>query len=180
SEHSSDPKVQPYNYLSNRTGGINKDSEYPEAILRMLDCAYAKEEVAPGTGLDAIAANMGPEGISYEVNTENNTYTFLAPPADEREEVGVWDWVRRNHGWNIPYGVYDFPYFNEDVNAFAREKSAEEALGAHYKDRFPDSLLKLTDDENTRMANKLTDIDSYAEQMYAKFITGVEPFSNWD
>ena len=79
SEYTSTQKVGSYNYLSTSVGGINKDCKYVEEILRMLDIGYAKEEVAPGTGLDAIACNMGIKGISYTVNEEDHTYAFNAP-----------------------------------------------------------------------------------------------------
>lgn len=184
SEYTSTRKVRSYSYISTSTGGINKNFKYPEAILLMLDIAYAKEEVAPGTGLDAIACNLGPKGVSYEVNTENNTFRLLAPSEEERVakfgDSNVYVWLRQTHGWNVPYGVYDLPYFNNDINAYAREKSVAENLMPYTVDRFPDALLKYINEENTRMANILTDINNYVEQMRAKFITGVEPFSSWD
>lgn len=184
SDYTSTRKVRSYPYISTRTGGINKNCKYPEAILRMLDIAYAKEEVAPGTGLEAVACNMGPKGVSYDVDTEKNTYHVLAPPEEERVakygDSNIWMWLRKTHGWNVPYGVYDLPYFNDDINAYAREKSCAENLIPYTIDRFPDELLKYTDEEITKMANKLTDINNYVKQMRAKFITGVEPFSNWD
>lgn len=40
SEHTDTRKVASYPYLSNRTGGISVDSEYPREILRFLDAAY--------------------------------------------------------------------------------------------------------------------------------------------
>ncbi len=177
SEYTDTQKVASYNYLSNRAGGINVNTEYPREILRFLDCAYAKDEIAPGTGLDSIAANSGIKGIAYEVNEENNTYEFIIP--DDWTD-NPWNYIRINHGWNIQYGVYDMKYYNSAPNAFAREKGLMTNNIPYAVDRFPDTIMKVTAEESAQMANKLTDINSYIEQKRAEFITGVEPLSNWD
>jgi len=44
----------------------------------------------------------------------------------------------------------------------------------------PFPLLYLTVEENDQVAATATDLSTYIEQMEAKFITGVEPLSNWD
>lgn len=177
SEYTSTQKVPSFDYLSTSTGGINKNSKYAREILRMLDIAYAKEEVAPGTGLDAIAANSGVKGESYIVNAADNTYEFVVP----KDYTGnAWNYVRLNYAWNVPYGVYDFPYYNSNPNSYAREKGMMTNLIPYAVDNFPDSKMKFTADESLLITNKLTDINSYVEQMRAKFIAGVEPLSNWD
>lgn len=177
SEYTSTQKVPAFSYLSTSTGGINKDSKYAREILRMLDIAYAKEEVAPGTGLDAVAANSGIKGESYIVDPATNTYEFIIP----KDFTGqVWSYVRLHYGWNVPYGVYDFPYYNKNANSYAREKGMMTNLIPYAVDTFPDKIMPYTADENLLIANKLTDINSHVEQMRAKFISGIEPLSNWD
>jgi putative aldouronate transport system substrate-binding protein len=178
SEYTSTRKVAAYPYLSTSTGGINIKSKYAEEILRMLDIAYAKEEVAPGSGLDAIAANSGIKGQAYVVNEKDNTYEFLIPA--NWGGGSPWLYLRLNHGWNVDYGVYDMPYFNSSPNPYAREKAMAENLGPYVVDRFPISIMKYTGEESLQLANKLTDIDSYIHQMRGKFISGIEPLSNWN
>jgi putative aldouronate transport system substrate-binding protein len=41
-------------------------------------------------------------------------------------------------------------------------------------------LLYLTTEETEQVRDSETDLKTYVEQMEAKFITGVEPLSNWD
>lgn len=177
SQYTSTQKVPSYAYLSTSTGGINKNSKYSREILRMLDIAYAKEEVASETGLDAIAAAIGIKGESYKVDPETNTYEFVIP---EEYKGEIWSYVRLNHAWNVPYGIFDFAYYNSNPNSYAREKGMMTNLIPYTTDNFPDKLMKYTADESLFITNKLTDINSYVEQMRAKFIAGVEPLSNWD
>ena len=177
SEYTSTQKVPAYAYLSTSTGGINKNSKYAREILRVLDIGYAKEEVSPGTGLEAIACNSGIKGEAYIVDPETNTYEFVVP---EDYTKAVWGYVRLKHAWNVPYGVYDFKYYNKNPNSYAREKGMMTNLVPYSVDTFPDKIMHYTAEESLLIANKLTDISSHVEQMRAKFITGIEPFSNWD
>lgn len=177
SENTTTQKVPSFSYLSNSTGGININSEYPREILRFLDAAYAKEEIAPGTGLDAIAANSGIKGEAYTIDEANNTYEFIIP---DGWNDSPWTYIRQAHAWDVPYGVYDMAYYNSAPNPYAREKGMMTNNVPYAVDKFPNLLMKVTSEESTQIANKLTDINAYIEQKRAEFISGVEPLSNWD
>ncbi|MDY5015309.1 MAG: extracellular solute-binding protein [Eubacteriales bacterium] len=177
SDYNSERHVTSYRYLSNNAGGISVKAEYPEAIMRMLDIAYADTEVIPGSGLIDLAWNSGFEGEQYTVDPVTNTYAFIVP---EDWDQSTWTYVRQTGGWNIKFGVYDFPYLNSAPNNYAREVAMTTKNIPFAVDYFPETLLKYTADEQTEKTNKLTDITNYVDQMRAKFITGVEPLDHWD
>jgi putative aldouronate transport system substrate-binding protein len=177
SQFSSTKKTVEYNHVSVGAGAINKNSKYPEAILRMLDIGYAKEEVAPGTGLDAEAINHGIEGITYVIDKDTNTQVFLQP---EDSDEPFYVWLRTKHGWNAQYGVLDTMYYNNAANPSALERSMVASLLPYEKPALKDNLFKFTEDEKEIIVNKMMDVDKYMTEMVAKFITGVEPLSNWD
>lgn len=178
SEYTSEKKALGYAHILVAAGGVNAKSKYPEAILRFLDMAYAKEEVAPGTGLDGEAVNNGINGITFEIDEATNTKYFLVPP--EYSDMPFYSWLRKYHGWNVWYGVLDNMYFNSDANAGARERSREAAIRPYEKPRLYDNHFKYTPDEKASIATKLTDIDNYVDEMKSKFVAGIEPFSKWD
>jgi len=178
SEYTSAQKILGYSHISVAAGGINKNSKNPEAILRMLDIAYAKDEVVAGTGLDGEALNTGIKGITYEIDEATSTKIYLVP--DDKKDMPFYSWLRKYHGWNAHYGVIDNMYFSDDVNAGARERSREASIRPYEKPRLYDNLFKYTEDEKDVMATKMADIDKYVTEMVAKFITGVEPLTNWD
>ena len=70
----------------------------------------------------------------------------------------------------------------EGTNSYARETGMVKNNIPYATATFPDTKMKYTAEESTEMSQKLTDLDSYVDQMRARFITGVEPLTDasWD
>lgn len=63
--------------------------------------------------------------------------------------------------------------FNQFIKTETQEKIEKFA-------EVPYPLVYLTKEEQDKVSASATDLATYIEQMEAKFITGVEPLSNWD
>ena len=78
---------------------INKDSQYVEEICKMLDIAFATEEVAPGTNLKGTNFGHGPENVTWKDNGDG-TFTEIAPEGYESKSkfmsTYTWDSLGRN------------------------------------------------------------------------------------
>ncbi|MEA4824482.1 MAG: extracellular solute-binding protein [Clostridiaceae bacterium] len=177
SEWNSTAKIKGYDCVSAVSGGINKDCEYVREILRYCDIAYAKDEVMIGTGLNALAFNMGIKDEHYKVNAEDNTYEFILP---DGYDGNAYTYLRLHYCWHYDFGIYDNFYFNKAPLNNAREKGMYYNNILYAVDPFPKGLLKMTEDESYSIASRYSDISNYVSQMQAKFVTGVEPLDNWD
>ncbi|WP_408006952.1 extracellular solute-binding protein [Pseudalkalibacillus sp. A8] len=159
-----------------RSPGINRgafaitsNNEHPEASIRWIDYFYSKE------GREYL--NDGPEGYLWEKG-ENGARKYLEVPEgfDSREDYrGT---LTPAYGITAPtvtariegVELTEFDKFIEDETKAKIDPYAE----------VPIPLMYLTNEEQSTVNTIEVDLQSYVEQMEAKFITGVEPLSNWD
>ncbi|WP_221565950.1 extracellular solute-binding protein [Alkalihalobacillus sp. TS-13] len=159
-----------------RSPGINRgafaitsNNEHPEASIRWIDYFYSKE------GREYV--NDGPEGYLWEKG-ENGARKYLEVPKgfDSREDYrGT---LTPAYGITAPtvtariegVELTEFDKFIEDETKAKIDPYAE----------VPIPLMYLTNEEQSTVNTIEVDLQSYVEQMEAKFITGVEPLSNWD
>ncbi|MDF0480074.1 extracellular solute-binding protein [Vagococcus sp. PNs007] len=158
---------------------ITKDNPSPEASLRWADHFYTEE------GYELL--NRGTEGDLWEYvkndkGEEVKVYTKNYDVAKAEENRGK---VSPSYGINVPGLEPDLEPINVDPNdpgsvEFSNfiAKETEEKIVPNAEVPFP--LIYLTKEEQDKVSATSTDIRTYVEQMEAKFITGVEPISNWD
>ena len=173
-----------YEYdLGSYTLAIRSDIRDPERIMRLVDWLYSEEGF--------IASNFGIEGLSFRFDSDGepqyipewvssirrspNVYTDVATIGgfgkqnsfglitgenmlmiSSQKASGQWDEVNEN--W---WGLID------------RESSE----GVYTRHGFPPIF---TAEEQNTIRNLSTRVNTFLNQEYHKYITGIEPISNWD
>lgn len=159
---------------------ITHKCENPEAAMRWADYLYSEE------GQDLLTT--GPEGTwwNYETNADGEKIrVYTGDDASKMsEDRGK---VAPDYGLVVPGLAVDNP---EDgvratvetpaLSAWSEFNANEVATKVMPYAEVPFPTVYLTNEESDKIAANATDIRTYVEQMEAKFITGVEPLSNWD
>lgn len=179
SEYTQEIKIRRYNSVSMSGGTITKrcSDDKVKALLRWMDINYSEEDVAPG--LNRLSQWLGIRGETFDLLGENKEFWTILAPKDT--SLSEYEWTTKYAapgGWIAALVTTAIPYNNP-----AQEMKATQSLKNLYpymRDSFPDSFLKYSAEDQDVIANKLTDIQTYVNQMNAKFVTGAEPLSKWD
>lgn len=150
---------------------ITKDNEHPEATMRWIDHAYSEE----GT----ILSRLGIEGETFEWNDDKTEWTLLSKDGLSTTETNAQH--APGVGTNVPMVLTKEFFDAEGDNPTIHEINARisEELIPHA--RLPYPLVYFTEEEQQEINALKPDIDSYFEQMEAKFITGSESVDDkWD
>ncbi|PAV31193.1 ABC transporter substrate-binding protein [Virgibacillus profundi] len=156
--------------MSRGSFSITKDNPSPEASIRWVDYLYSPEGHA--------YFDQGPEGLLWEWD-ENKEVRLDLPVPEKFDNREKWrSTITPAYGILLPelYGPIegqketDFYKFIQSETAEKYEPYAE----------IPFPLIYLESEEQDEINTIKVDLQSYVEQMEAKFITGVEPLSNWD
>lgn len=148
---------------------VTSENENPAATVRWIDYFYGDE----GSKLFF----MGVEDETYEIN-EDGEYVFLKDVYDpEVDDTSVLkDYFTFGGGGNPALTKEEY---------FTGAETTPEALAATealepdvLQDPWPE--VKHTDEELNKLRGFGNDIEKYVEEMRDKFISGNEPFSNWD
>lgn len=149
---------------------ITKDNEHPEATMRWIDHAYSEE----GT----ILARLGIEDETFIWNDEGQ-WELLADEGLSTTETNA------KHapgvGTNVPMVLTEEFFEKEGGNPTILEiyDWVSEELIPYAELPYP--LVYFTEEEQNRVSALKPDIDTYFEQMEAKFITGAESIDEaWD
>nr|WP_249316711.1 extracellular solute-binding protein [Bacillus sp. FJAT-50079] len=149
---------------------ITKDNKYPEATMRWIDHAYSEE----GT----ILSRLGIEGKTFKWN-DANQWELLQEEGLSTTETNA------KHapgvGTNVPMVLTEEFFAKEGGNPTILKiyEWISEELVPYAKSPYP--LVYFTEDEQKRVSALKPDIDTYFEQMEAKFITGAQPIdASWD
>jgi len=157
---------------------INKDSQYVEEICKMLDIAFATEEVAPGSNLKGTNFGHGPENVTW-VDNGDGTFTELTPEGYESKSkfmsTYTWDSLGRN---DAIAGMVISNLSNQQ----RRQVGYIEKIHPYMSDLYVDTVnIKFTEDEQYVIENKYGEINSYINQMEAAFISGSADLeTEWD
>lgn len=159
------------------TFAISRDNPNPAAAMRWIDYLYTKE------GSDLI--NLGPEGNFWEYTENDAGEKVRVFTGDDPEKMGeALGKVALDYGFNAP-GL------QVDIKDHVRgEKNEENIMKEFFHNEIRNKVLKyeevpfpvmhLTEEENQKIADMMTDINIYVDQAEAKFISGVDPLSEYD
>ncbi|MEK3890037.1 extracellular solute-binding protein [Bacillus sp. FSL K6-3431] len=168
----SDEPVIPRNpAIARGTFSITKNNSNPEATIRWIDYFYSQE------GFEFLA--QGPEGYLWEwIDEEAGTKKWLDAPEGYKTSEDYRGTLTPNYGISapglvVPIGGKEDTDFDKFIGSETKEKIEPYA-------EVPFPLVYLTKEEQKKINTIEVDLQSYVEQMEAKFITGVEPLSNWD
>lgn len=158
--------------MSRGAFSISESNPNPEASIRWIDYFYSKE------GFEYL--NMGPEGHLWEwEDEEEGMKQKLGTPEGYESSEDYRGSLTPDYGITTPSLRNDLDSLGEDTlfEQFIKEETAEK-IEPFGEIGYP--LVYLTKEEQKEVNNIEVDLNSYVEQMEAKFITGVEPLSNWD
>lgn len=151
---------------------ITENNPYPEASMRWADYFYTEEG---GVYLD-----QGPEGYLWEwEDEENNKKNEISLPEEYDNSEDYRKTLTPSFGIAAPFLNPPLEKKEEpDKFALFTIDETNEKREPYYEVDFPE--VSITQDEQKEINTIEVDLESYVEQMEAKFITGVEPISNWD
>lgn len=156
---------------ANGTFAITSSNPSPEATMRWVDYLYSYE--------GATLFNQGPENLLWKYkNKETHEKEWLPVPGggDREEYRGT---ITPNYGILTP-GMNSSELavgLRSDFDLWIDKQNAEK-LTPIGKAPFPN--VYLTNEEQTEASALLSDLNTYVQQMEAKFVTGQESLSNWD
>lgn len=165
------PNVTPENYFA-----INAESPYVEEICRLVDIAFATEEVQEGTGLYGLAFNYGPVGMCIHLN-DDGTYDLTMPDGSEGFTS---DWMYKN----MIYGNAGVETLGDYMtstpgNSQERQKGyIQNVLPYANVTDFPSSYLTFSEEEQAVIDQYSTEFTSFVDEMRNKFIMGVEDIND--
>src|SRR5699024_2903189 len=166
-----DEPLLPLNPGINRGSfAITKDNPNPEASMRWVDYFYSAEGYA--------FFNQGPEGLLWEWDDAGEERVEKDVPKEFK------NWEEWRGSESPDYGILP-PVFSTPIegdkqtefDTFVQEETKDKYI-PYAEVPFPE--VYLTSEEQKEANTIEVDLTSYVEQMEAKFITGVEPLSNWD
>ncbi|MFD0693435.1 ABC transporter substrate-binding protein [Paenibacillus sp. GCM10027628] len=148
---------------------ISTANKNPIETVKWLDYAYGEK--------GDLLFNYGVEGTSYKM--ENGKAAFLPeilnPPAGTSIQQSIAKYNRAT--WSAPFVLSD--NFQLQYLALPQQKKALEIWSKPTAERkIP--LVSPTQDESSKFASIVTDIQTYQDEMLLKFIMGVEPLDNFD
>lgn len=171
---------------------VSADTEYPEAVCRLIDYFYSDEgSIVASKGFIGVSCEMIPSAVDESqnvVNALNLDEANYSSAEEYRYKKGI-----INEGFNVRRLYYGSIY---QIMADMTDEQVNEALsegvvydwGAKMEagrreltavDVFP--TLVYTADESNRLNTLKTDITMYVEQACGQFITGeLDIEENWD
>ncbi|MFC5652341.1 ABC transporter substrate-binding protein [Paenibacillus solisilvae] len=155
----------------NGTFAISKTNPAPEATMRWVDYQYGYE----GSTL----FGQGPENLLWKFKDKATLTKEWLPVPDGGDRENFRGKLTPNYGITTP-GV-TIPDVSKGLRSNIDdwvEKENKEKILPYAKVPYPNVFL--TEAEQSEVTSILSDLNTYVEQMEAKFVTGQEPLSSWD
>lgn len=150
---------------------ITNVNEHPEATVRWADYFYGDE------GAELFYMGVEDETFEFDENGDPKYVDKIINSPDgltkEQELVKYLAWV----GLGAP-GILKQEYFDGSEAAPQPMEAAEKLEPYLIEESWPE--FTYTNDEAKVLQSVGSDIEKYADEMRDKFITGDEPFSEWD
>lgn len=172
SESSDEQLVHKHNYIVRGSFAITKNNEHPEATMRWLDYLWTEE--------GNLMAYQGIEGVHWKwLDAEKTAWAKISEIVPEGmnseqfrgtivPDVGEPSPIIKSQDFDAKY--------DDKGNQYLIEQTAKYIPYA----RLPFPLVYYTEEESKRLSSLMADIDTYIDQMEAKFIAGQESLSEWD
>lgn len=160
---------------------ITKNNPSPAASLRWVDYFYSDK--------GAIFLNQGPEGYVWKSAKNSKgqdvrVYAKGITPDNIEDQRGK---ITPAYGLTVPMLSADRDQYaiRKDANApavdsFGKFVRSETKKKVNPYGKIPYPLVYLTKSEQDSVASSANDLKTFVEESEAKFITGVEPMSDWN
>ncbi|MFC6653915.1 MULTISPECIES: extracellular solute-binding protein [Paenibacillus] len=151
---------------------ITKSNKHPEETVKALDYFFSEE--------GHMLKNFGVEGVTYTMKDGYPTYTdeILKNP----DGLSVVQAMAKHFIANYPFVGEDDDRYNEQYYQFQQQKDAVTLFS-----KYSDNTLKvglppvsLTTEESSEYSKIMSDITTYRDEMFIKFVIGAEPLENFD
>lgn len=155
-----------FKYNPKASVAITTSAQNPELIVKWLDFAYSEQ--------GAMMYNFGIEGESYTI--ENGVPTFT-DTIMANEKYNSQQMLSQYTVPNGPYPMHEekstntFPQQDEAVKVWSETDAAKHILPA---------FITPTVDESKQVAQTMTAVNTYMEEMFIKFVMGNEPLDKFD
>lgn len=170
SEYNDTKMVPKISEVKRGRAAITSKNKHPEATMRWLDHLYSEE----GT----ILARLGIEGVTYEWNEDQTQWRLIAPEGVNTSQHNAQEAV--GAGTPVPM-VLEQEFFDKEDNPTIHiiEDWVREEYLPYAVEPFPQVYFTL--EEQQRLNQIKPDVDTYIEQMEAKFVTGeISVDQGWD
>ncbi|MCU6712285.1 extracellular solute-binding protein [Paenibacillus sp. J5C_2022] len=155
-----------FKYNPKASVAVTTSSKNPELVVQWLDYAYSEE--------GSLLYNFGIEGESYEMKDGIPTFTDMILKNDKYTSQQMLSQYTIPNG---PYQMHEnkstntYPQQDEAVKVWANTDAAKHILPA---------FITPTVDESKQVAQIMTEIGTYYEEMFIKFVMGDESLDNYD
>lgn len=161
---------------------INANSPYVDEICKLVDIAYATEEVVEGSGLYGISFTWGLEGVHWEYS--GDSYKELTPESYKGSHNTFISQEVRHSSKGGRNDFYSSMVTLTPGNGQARQQAMVDNIWPYVQDEddvFPIAQLVFTEDEQEVIGQYYTEINTYAGQMQTEFIQGISDIdAKWD
>jgi putative aldouronate transport system substrate-binding protein len=154
---------------SNGSSAITTQSKNKDLAAQYLDYAYSRE--------GQLLYNFGIEGTSYTIVNGVPTYTELIT----KNPNGL-TFAQAATGYsNVNTSVVQDPdYFRQSGLPYKQQKTAVENWMNTNQKAHMIPAVTATPEESSDLAKVMNDVETYKQEMVAKFILGQEPIENFD
>ncbi|OPA79440.1 ABC transporter substrate-binding protein [Paenibacillus selenitireducens] len=148
---------------------ISTSNKNPIETVKWLDYAYGEQ--------GDLLFNYGKEGEAYSM--VNGVPTFLPEVLNPPSGVSLQQsFAKHNRStWSAPFVLSE--NFQMQYLALDNQKDAL-SIWSHPTGERKMPLVTPTNDESSQFASIMTDINTYKDEMFLKFIMGAEPLDNFD
>jgi putative aldouronate transport system substrate-binding protein len=155
--------------FNGRGAAISTSNKNPVETVKWLDYAYGPD--------GHMAFNFGKEGVSYKM--ENGYPKYTDDIMKNKDGLPIQTALARHNraGWDGPF-VQDLRYFEQYVALPEQQESVKLWSIPTNEKKMP--LVTPTKEESGKYASLMTDINTYKDEMFNKFVMGAEPLDNFD
>ena len=138
---------------------ISAKCKYPKEAVQMIDALYLPE--------NCLMFNVGKEGVTYEMVNDEIVMLDVDPKIRSSWSLGSMCGI-------VNKKINEMQYTRPEQQKAWDVWSVESREGM-----MPDGLI-MSQEQSDKFTQRMTDIETYADEMFIKFIMGLEPLSNFD
>lgn len=149
---------------------ITTSCKDPETAVKVLSYGYSEE--------GSMLYNFGIEGESY--NMEDGYPKYTEEITNNSEGFSMSNMLARYTQSYISGPFIQDERYMEQYASLPQQQDAWTNWSVYDGVSRDEPYLYFSDEENSKLVKKMTDISTYVEEMISKFIIGAEPIENYD